>query len=422
MEIEKEKLLKEIFLEVCGINLHERQEEIYKSTARYKTVAAGRRFGKSFYAAYAEIIPRLLMREKRIWIAAPTYDLANKIFREVLAFFIKNKDLCEKVNASRMFIQSISGSTLQAKSTDNPASLMGEGLDLLVIDECAVIESYVFYEYLRPTLADRRGKGVFISTPKGKNWFYELYMMGLNGGQGYESFRFTTYDNPLIAKEEVDEAKALMPEHTFNQEFLAIFGADENAVFTNVDEIEKRPIRNAEGDEAVSIGLDLAKKQDFTVITALSVRSGEILGFERFNRLPWNETQRRILRFYSAFENAKIFADSSGVGDPVVDALKEQNADVEGLVFTNSFKRNLIEKLLMRMEEGSIFLTEEPVLLEELKAFRYYYGKRSIRYEGRSSVHDDCVISLALAVWGAEARNFLHKSSLAVDIPASVIL
>ena len=215
---------KELWFEHCGYIPHKRQDKYHESTARFKVVDAGRRWGKSLSAS-KETEPILQQKNTKTWIVAPTYDLTDKVFREVWKeliivqqFPVRRKSYREK------FIEFEWGATLEGKSADSPDSLVGEGLDKLILDEAAKIKKRIWEQYLRPTLSDREGSVDFISTPEGFNWFYDLFMRGKDPDHpDWWSIQSPTWDNPFISKKDIKEAKATLTKETFDQEYGAKF-------------------------------------------------------------------------------------------------------------------------------------------------------------------------------------------------------
>jgi tRNA(Met) C34 N-acetyltransferase TmcA len=165
-------------LTTLNFTLHEKQMEIYNDPHRFKVVACGRRFGKTRLCSYIVIVKALSKAEQVIWIVSPKYAQTAILWRMLKKYMPRSyiKDIKE----GDMVIELINGSTIWAKSADNPDALVGEGLDLLILDEAARVKPDAWEVALQPSLADKKGEAIFISTPKSKNWFYQLYLMGMN--------------------------------------------------------------------------------------------------------------------------------------------------------------------------------------------------------------------------------------------------
>ena len=198
--------------------LHASQLEVAKSKKRFKIVVAGRRFGKTKLGTALCILTAL--EGKRAWWVAPTYAMALEGWRE-LRYFAYSYGL--EVRESEKTINTGNGGQVTVKTADAPDRLRGAGLDLVVLDECAFIKEQTWKEVLRPTLSDRLGSAVFISTPKGvQNWFKRLYDEA-ETKDDWERWTFSTYDNPTIDKNELVEAKKELGSFLFSQEYEAKF-------------------------------------------------------------------------------------------------------------------------------------------------------------------------------------------------------
>jgi len=194
---------------------------------RFSVAVCGRRWGKSIAAA-KEIEVILTQPKTRSWVVAPSYQLAEKVFREVWHELITNQQIPTRRASYRdMVIETEWGSVFEAKSADNPPSLVGEGLDFLVLDEAAKQKATVWDMYLRPTLSDRKGRALFITTPEGFNWVYDRYLLGKKDID-WNSFNSPSWENeyayPLgLEDPDLIEAKRNMSKEVFEQEYGAMF-------------------------------------------------------------------------------------------------------------------------------------------------------------------------------------------------------
>ncbi len=159
------------------------------------------------------------------WIVAPTYDLTNKVFREIWKELIVKQNLpTKKKSEAQWYIEFAWGSIIQGKSADSPDSLVGEGLDYIILDEAAKIKKRVWQQYLRPTLSDKLGWSLKITTPEGFNWIYDEFLKGQSPDHpDFFSVQSSTYDNPYVANSEVDAAKSELTKEYFEQEYMAAF-------------------------------------------------------------------------------------------------------------------------------------------------------------------------------------------------------
>ena len=198
-----------------------------KKTARFFVMVCGRRFGKTTASAM-EATYYASQPNKRIWLVGLSYDKADLMFREVWQKMVvgHSNDIIRASEKERI-IKFKWNTTVEAKSADNPDSLVGEGLDLLIIDEAAKVKRKIWDMYLSPTLSDRKGKAIFITTPEGFNWVYDLYLLGKED-ELWESHQAPSWDNhfafPLGKKDQfLLERKRNMAKEVYEQEYGAKF-------------------------------------------------------------------------------------------------------------------------------------------------------------------------------------------------------
>lgn len=383
---------------------HKGQKEILDSEARYKVICAGRRFGKSALCAYEilKIIADKNNRNKRIWIVAPTYDLSQKVFHYLAPWFLKIAPSQQKgvsLTPNRPpKIQMANGNLVEGKSTDSPQTLLGESLDFLVVDEAARIPSTVWEAYLYPTLLDRQGSAMFISTPLGHNWFYNEW---LRAKEENGAFRYKTCDNPYIKKKLYDEAKKTLPEAVFAREFEASFEKSAGVFRSITDIVSDNTLSDTEQNVPYIMGVDLGKYRDFTVLTVINRMTNKVVFWDRFKDTNWEIQRGRIVSAAKRYNEAKIIIDSTGLGDPIADALRSDNLFVEDFKYSNTSKQRMVEKLNLYIERKDITIPDIEILIDELEAFSCDLSPSGkLIYSAPQGLHDDCVNSLGLAVWG----------------------
>jgi len=198
-----------------------------KKTARFFVMVCGRRFGKTTASAM-EATYYASQPNKRIWLVGLSYDKADLMFREIWQLMVigHSNDIVRASEKDR-FIKFKWGTTVEAKSADNPDSLVGEGLDLLIIDEAAKVKRKIWDMYLSPTLSDRKGKGIFITTPEGFNWIYDLFLLGKKD-ELWESHQAPSWDNHFAfpsgkSDQFLLERKRNMSKEVYDQEYGAKF-------------------------------------------------------------------------------------------------------------------------------------------------------------------------------------------------------
>lgn len=359
---------------------HINQQKILQAERRFIVVMCGRRFGKSELSQILCITEAL--KGGQVAYVTPTYGLAQ-VFFERLA-----KVLPFKNNISKLKIYCPNEGSIEFFTGERLDNLRGRKFHLVIIDEAAFISDLEdgWNNSIRPTLTDYEGRAVFLSTPRGKNFFYSLFMK--QGENDWQSFKFSTYDNPHINPREIDEARIQLPEVVFNQEYLADPAENSANPFGNA--FIKRCIKPISAQPIVCYGIDLAKSVDFTVIVGLD-NAGNVAYFDRF-QLDWHNTKETIKRL----PPAPIIVDSTGVGDPILEDLLREGVNIEGLKFTSQSKQQLMEGLASAIQQGRIGFPEG-VIVDELDVFEYQFTANGVRYSAPSGFHDDCVMALALA-------------------------
>ena len=197
------------------------QKKILSAKARFKVVVAGRRGGKTF-CSIAYLAQQSRYPNRKCMYVAPTYRMAKQIIFDDLKTLLAEKNWIKKINESDMTIRLVNNSTIMLRSADNFDSIRGIGVDAVVIDEAADIAEEAWTAVIRPTLSDRQGSAMIIGTPKGRNWFFDLYNNAKHLPDWY-SLQFTTLEGGNVAKEEIEQAKRDLDSRTFQQEYEATF-------------------------------------------------------------------------------------------------------------------------------------------------------------------------------------------------------
>ena len=385
---------------------HLAQAKIHEACdVRFRTVCTGRRFGKTLCMA-AEILNRggRVQGGDYGWVA-PTYGVAERGVEAFRAIAPDDVRVVGRMPTRVEFQGKVGPCRVFMLSADNPDSIRGFGFRGIVVDEAAAVPVDVWNYVLRPTLAQTLGWGVFISTPAGRNWFYDMFTRGVERQAGFKSFTFPSNVSPYFPAKEWDEARATLPEDVFRQEYMAEFLEDSAGVFRGVDACL---VADADADAGlqtrphnVIVGCDIAKHTDWTVLIALDAKTGLCLELERFNQLDWPLQKERIAGFVRRW-NALLVMDATGVGDPVFDDLRRVLPRVEGFKITAQTKRELVQGLMVAVEQRRVMWPMVwQILTAEMRRYEYDIGPTGqISYAAPSGYHDDCVMALALGVWG----------------------
>jgi hypothetical protein len=400
---------------------HPGQWEIHKSPAPRRIVACGVRWGKTTCAAMEGLAAALEPRPRSIgWVVAPTYDLADRVFREIqlgAVQYLRHRVVAMKEAERRLILTNLAGgqSEIRAKSADNPVSLLGEGLDWVIVDEASRLKPTIWQSHLSQRLIDKQGWALLISTPKGKGYFFDLFQRARQGDPGYASWNMPSWTNPLLDADVIEEERGRLPERVFRQEYGAEFLEGAGSVFSNVRECATGTWREPEQGQRYWAGLDLAKVEDFTVLVIMD-RDRNVVFVDRFHRLDWDTQLARIQGHIRRYNDARVFVDATGVGDPIFEALKKEDLYVTAYPFTAKSKSALVNALVLAMEQRVIQLpTPElwPEGIDELEAFEYSVTDQgNVRMAAPGGGHDDCVMALALALWDLRPSKPVHRFSI----------
>jgi len=207
------------------------QQEVFKDTTRFKVVAAGRRCGKSRMAAVTLLIEGLKCPQgSAVLYVSPTMGQSRQIIWDLLLDL--GRDIITNSHVNNLDITLINGARIYVRGADRPDTLRGVSLTYAVLDEVADIKPEAWEQVIRASLSDKKGRALFIGTPKGRNWFYDTFKLGENGEDSdWKSWHFTTQDNPLIDPIEIESAKKTLSSFAFKQEYLASFSNAGSDIF-----------------------------------------------------------------------------------------------------------------------------------------------------------------------------------------------
>ena len=214
-----------------NVTLHDAQLKIFNSKKRFKVASCGRRFGKSYLAAWILIIKALQSKDKDVFYVAPTFQQAKDILWSILKEI--GQEVIKATHENTATLTLINDRKIYLKGSDRPDTLRGVGLSYVVMDEYASMKPEVWEMILRPTLADVKGGALFIGTPSGKNHFHKLWIDAKNeeNEEEWDAFQFVSKDNSFLDPTEIEAAKKSMSTQAYRQEFEATFESFSGGVF-----------------------------------------------------------------------------------------------------------------------------------------------------------------------------------------------
>lgn len=395
-----------------------KQRECLNLSGRVQVKVAGRRFGKTLLDTISVLhflATRPRTKPARGLVVAPALDQAKQPFLELEARLAGNPLLQRLVPPDNFRwspfpeVKLRNGSVLMARSTARKGTyIRGQGADIVWLIEAAFVEPEVYRNVIRAVVLDRKGTIILETTPNGRDYVYELFEQAGKDETGYYTrFHATSADNPRNDPEELERIRQELPEIVWRVEYLAEFLEDETAVFPGqviVQALEDyRPIEEPRPGARYSIGVDLAKYRDYTVIVVLDVTAPpyHLAQWHRYQGVLYADVIAHVNELAQKFR-APVHIDVTGVGDPVA----EQVIGARPYLFTEQSRQALVSKLALLFQKGLVKIPASwTALRDELRFFRYVQKGSRVRPEGTGGYHDDTVFALALAAQGAELER-----------------
>ena len=354
-----------------SVDFHEKQLEIFNSSARFKVVSAGRRGGKTFLSMWTLILKGLASKEKNVLYVAPTLGMAKSIMWADLKNAAAPVTL--NIHESDLVLTLINGIKIFLKGSDKPDSLRGIGYSYIVLDEYATMKPATWDMILRPTLADVGGHAMFIGTPEGKNHFYDLWQ-DAQDLEEWDSFQFNSVDNPLIDPAEIQQAKDSMSTMAFRQEFEASFQTFSGGIFQE-DWIKygEEPTEGSyviavdpAGYEAAIVGSKKKQHLDETAIAVVKIYGDKWFVKDIYHgRWSIKETATRIIQAGLDVQATTVGIEKGSLKNAIMpyleDEMRAKGRWINISTVTHGGKRKterITWALQGRMEHGKIILNK----------------------------------------------------------------
>ena len=384
-------------IELVLPRLHSGQASVKRDRRRYNVVAWGRRAGKTVLGHDLCCEPSVLPMPVA-WFA-PSYKDMLEVWRDMVRTLAP---IIKRANASEHRIENIAGGVLEFWSLVDEQAGRGRKYKRVIVDECAfaphLLDTWNFA--IRPTLLDMGGDAYFFSTPKGRNGFWHLWQNS-NNDADWQSWQMPTAINPMIPPSEIDAMRQSLPERVFQQEILAQFVDDAGGVFRRVMDAATAPgDATPQPGQQYIYGIDWGKSNDWTVITILD-SAGVMVAMDRFNQIDYQVQLGRLDALVRRWPPATIIAERNSMGEPLIEQLQRAGLPVQPFQTTNATKTSSLDALALAFERGEIRILPDSVLIAELQAYEMErLPSGLLRYSAPDGMHDDCVMSLAMAWQG----------------------
>jgi hypothetical protein len=380
--------------------IHHRRAGKDKTCFNYLVKRALGRVGTYFY-----FLPEYTQARKVIWdnIDIDGFRMLDHIPKEIIA----------KTNESTLKVTLVNGSIIQLIGADTfDKSGVGTNPIGVVFSEYPITRADI-WSFIRPILLVNKGWAIFNGTPRGQNHAYELYEMARNNPEWFTEV-LTITDTGVLTEEDIErERQEGMPEDMIQQEYYCKFIANATNFFKNINDVcitqpvEANPLR------FYRMGVDLAKYQDFTVISIIDAHTHEQVFLERFNHMDWNIQKSKIEAIYHKFNRPAGFIDATGVGDPVVEDLNQRGIMLEPFKFTEQSRKDILNNLSIKLDQRKVALLDDEVLKKELSYFQYELVGTKLKVKAPDHLHDDTVMGTALSVWELPSQPLrLNRSTM----------
>lgn len=302
--------------------------------AKTKVIAAGRRYGKTTMAG--GICLATANAGGRVGWGVPTYKNARPVWRwaEAVCLPLEREGVVRINRTERVIDFPRTGGFFGVYTCDSDVAIRGEWFNLFVLEEAARIREETYTEVVRPTLADYDGDALLISTPFGRNWFWREWERGrARMDAEIAAFRAPTTENPMPSiRKAAEMAQDRVPERVYSQEWLAEFLEDGGEIFRHVRRAAVgRVLPGPEEGHRYVMGVDLARRTDFTVCVVLDQDAKAVVAIDRFNQIDWSFQVARIKALALHFRVEAVIVDQTGVGDPIVQQLQRELSDANPL-------------------------------------------------------------------------------------------
>jgi phage FluMu gp28-like protein len=391
-------------MKIEGFRPHRGQQrvinKIVNGPEKYITVVSPRQQGKSLLLINLILYYGINDKGCKIGIIAPIYQQARKLMEDLYEA-IKDSGIVESTNFSNHEIKLRTGSKIYFRSSEREDGLRGYTFSYLFLDESAYQTEDAWKRAIQPTALVHGKKVVLFSTPRGRDWFYQMYMLGEDPEYPtHTSVRMEQGDNPYINQKEVAAAKKVLPPAIFAAEYQGEFLEGESMVFQNFKTNVFSKYPNREGK--VYIGVDLGRESDYTVAVAMD-QAGNVIEIYRDNQKDWDLMQSQIIALARKYA-ATIMIETNSMGTVIYETIKKQYQDTHPFNTSMKSKNEIVESLILAFNDNQIAIPNEellPELHQELEVFEMSYNPktRNVRYAARTPFHDDIVIALCIANW-----------------------
>ena len=390
-------------IELKLYNPHHHQKQIHKACIsgkeQFVIVCAGRQSGKTLCAENQAIYWAFTHKNMVIGWVSPTDAQCAKVQNEFIQMLgHTNLILTTNRGLTGRKIKFINNSEIRFFSARSENSVRGNSFEFLILDEAAFIAKDTFDLILLPTLAVRGKKLLFVSTPKGKNYFYNMYCLGNQPNTNYKSFKFISADNPLANRQLIEEARKSISDAYFRQEYMAEF-VDKASVFGGISDVCVSVRQSPQSSTSYFMGVDVGMKNDYSVISVIDI-NGKQVELWRATSIESPEIRKNIIKINNIFKCKNIYVEQNGMGAPIISELvyTDKMQNIKGFNTDNKSKSRVISNLVYAINNNEIALINDEQLINEFESFVMEQSDGGqIKYKAENGMHDDIVMATAIS-------------------------
>ncbi len=378
---------------------------------RFKIAVIHRR-GRKTRMALNQQISRSQLKKGVYYFVLPTYKQAKQVIWDELIKDHLPLEIVEKKNDSELAIYYKNGSIQRFVGSEDPDKHRGVNAIDWVFDEYSEQNPRMWYEIAQPVVRENGGTATFTFTPRGRNHAWTLLQEAEDKKDEWFSTVITAAQTSVFSEEELRQARLSMPQALYEQELMCSFHESSGAFFRRIEEnvVHDTSPLPIPGHTYV-LGVDLAKYEDFTVITPFDLNTFRVLPQERFNQVDWNLQKARIEAASLRFGNALVRIDATGLGDPIAEDLMARGVPLDPYKFTEQSRKDLLNNLSIALEQDKVKLPNDEGLIKELHSFQFTLADSGKLRATSVGAHDDRVMSLALAVWKSPQQAYDESST-----------
>lgn len=371
---------------------------LFSTDSKYYTLVSSRQAGKSILGMNLLLYFAINDPGSKTAFISPTYQQVRKVMEELNEAIAETR-IAKKINFSTYEIHLINGSIIYFRSAENYDALRGYTFSYLLIDEASYVKETAWRAAIQPTVLILGKKCILMSTPRGHDFFYEMYALGQDPEHpNYQSYKMTYEGNPFVDMQEIEAAKKTLPPAIFKAEYEGEFIQGESMVFQNYQACMYDAYPKPQG--RTYVGVDLGRESDYTCAVFMDER-GNVFDIYREKQKDWSHMIGKIVDRALLYD-AHILVESNSMGTVVIEQMQKLYRKVEGFTTTNKSKQEIIEGLILDFSEQSIGIPSRELfepLGAELDVFEMTYSprSRSVIYKAREPFHDDLVMALAIA-------------------------